>query len=41
VKDKNVITSKGLGTALEFAAAIIEHYEGIEKADQIKSSVQY
>lgn len=41
VKDKNVITSKGLGTALEFAATIIEHYKGIEKADQIKSSVQY
>lgn len=41
VKDKNVITSKGLGTAIEFALSIIEHYQGSEVADQIKASVQY
>lgn len=41
VKDKNVITSKGLGTAIDFAASIIEHYQGKEAADRIKSSIQY
>lgn len=41
VKDKNVITSKGLGTAIEFALSIIEYYKGNEFADQIKASVQY
>ena len=41
VKDKNVITSKGLGTAIDFAASIIEHYQGKEAADMIKSSIQY
>lgn len=41
VKDKNIITSKGLGTALEFGAAIIEHYKGKEAAENLKSSVQY
>lgn len=41
VKDKNVMTSKGLGTAIDFATSIIEHYQGEEAADRIKSSVQY
>ena len=41
VQDKNIITSKGLGTALEFAAAIIEYYKGKEAAEKIKASVQY
>ncbi len=41
VEDKNVITSKGLGTAIDFAASIIEHYQGRKAANQIKSSIQY
>lgn len=41
VEDKNVITSKGLGTAIDFAASIIEHYQGRKVANQIKSSIQY
>lgn len=41
VQGKNIITSKGLGTALEFAAAIIEYYKGKEAAEKIKASVQY
>ncbi len=41
VKDQNIITSKGLGTALEFAIEIIEHYKGKELGDTIKQSVQY
>lgn len=41
VKDQNVITSKGLGTALEFAIEIIEHYKGKELGDHIKNTVQY
>jgi len=41
VEDKNIITSKGLGTAIDFAASIIEQYQGKEAAERIKSSVQY
>jgi len=41
VEDKNVITSKGLGTAIDFAASIIEQYQGKEAAERIKSSIQY
>ena len=41
VKDKNIITSKGLGTALDFALAMIEHYKGSKVAKEIKYSVQY
>lgn len=41
VTDGNVITSRGLGTAIEFAAAIITYLAGEEKAQQIKESVIY
>lgn len=39
--DKNIITSKGLGTALDFALAIIEHFDGADAANNIQKSVQY
>lgn len=41
VSHQNIITSKGLGTALEFAVTIIEHFKGAKAAKQIKDSVQY
>ena len=41
VTDGNVITSRGLGTAIEFAGAIITYFEGEEKAKEIKDSVIY
>lgn len=41
VEDGNIITSQGLGTALDFAAAIIARYEGEKTAEQIKKSVMY
>lgn len=41
VTDGNVITSRGLGTAIEFAAAIITYFAGEEKAKEIKESVIY
>ena len=41
VRDGNVITSRGLGTAIPFAGAIIEYLCGKEKAGQILGSVVY
>lgn len=34
-KDGNLITSRGPGTTMEFAVALVEHLCGKEKADEI------
>lgn len=39
--DKNVFTSRGLGTAIDFAAALIEKLQSKEKAEEIKKSIIY
>ena len=39
--DGNVITSRGLGTALEFGCEIIAHFQGREKAEEMKEKVVY
>lgn len=39
--DKKVVTSRGLGTAIDFAAALIGVLQSQEKADEIKKSVIY
>ena len=36
-----MITSRGMGTAIDFALALIEKLEGKEKADQIGKSIIY
>ena len=41
VKDGNIITSRGLGTAIPFALAIIAHFEGEAKAKQISDSIVF
>lgn len=41
VSDGNVITAKGLGTAVEFSLAIIEKLISREKAEEIKEQVQF
>jgi 4-methyl-5(b-hydroxyethyl)-thiazole monophosphate biosynthesis len=41
VCDGNIITSRGLGTAIEFSLAIIEHFCGSEKAEQIGKAIIY
>lgn len=41
VCDGNVITSRGAGTAIEFAASIISHYKGKEEAVKIMQSILY
>lgn len=41
VIDGHVITSRGVGTAIEFALAEIEVLSGREKADEIAASVVY
>lgn len=41
VKDAGIITSRGAGTALEFALAIVETLEGRQMADQIARDIMY
>jgi len=37
----NVITSRGMGTAIEFALAIVSIFCGQEKADTMAKSIIY
>ena len=39
--DENVITSRGLGTAIEFALKLIEVLVGLEKAMEIREGIIY
>ena len=38
---ENVITSRGLGTAIPFALAIVEHFCGAEKAKELANGIIY
>lgn len=40
-EDGNVTTSRGLGTAIDFALSLIGQLEGTEKADAIAKSIVY
>lgn len=37
----NIITSRGMGTAIDFGLKIVEHFLGKDKADEIASSIVY
>lgn len=37
----NIITSRAMGTAIPFALAIVEHYQGKEKADALGRNILY
>ena len=39
VKDGNLITSRGAGTAIEFGLLLVEHLCGKEKAQEIRQSI--
>ena len=41
VTDGNIVTSRGLGTALEFGLCLLELLEGVEKADRIREAIIY
>ena len=41
VRDGNMITSRGMGTAIPFALALTAYFLGQEKADEIKDSILY
>jgi 4-methyl-5(b-hydroxyethyl)-thiazole monophosphate biosynthesis len=41
VSDGNVITSRGAGTAIEFAAAIVRHMVDEKTANDILARIQY
>lgn len=40
-KDGNIITSRGMGTAIPFALAILEHFKGKEAADQMAKGIVF
>lgn len=41
VVDGNITTSRGLGTALEFALELIGQLEGVERAEKVAKSVVF
>lgn len=41
VKDKNVITGRGMGSAIDFSLEIIRYFGGEEKAEAIAKAIQY
>ena len=41
VKDGNIITSRGMGTAIEFSLAIVEYLLGAEEAYRIRKGIIY
>lgn len=41
VEDGNIITSKGMGTAIDFSLAIIKRLRGAEEAVKIAQAIQY
>ena len=41
VNDKNVITSRGVGTAIEFALSLISELEGAETSREVRKKILY
>lgn len=41
VRDGNIITSRGMGTALDFALAILEYFKGHKAAAELAGKIMY
>lgn len=37
----NIITGRSMGCAIDFALAIVEHYQGRDAADRLKQAVAF
>lgn len=41
VKDENIITSQGFGTAIDMGLALVEYFNGTEAANQLQYTIMY
>lgn len=41
VRDGNAITSRGMGTAIDFGLVIVEHFQGREAAEKLAAQIVY
>ena len=41
VKDENIITSQGFGTAIDLGLALVEYFKGTEVANELQYAVMY
>jgi 4-methyl-5(b-hydroxyethyl)-thiazole monophosphate biosynthesis len=41
VTDQNIVTSKGMGSAIDFSLSLIERLKDREEAEKIAAAIQY
>ena len=41
VEDQNIITSRGMGTAIDFSLSLVKYFKGQEAAKKLAEEIQY